>query len=54
MKAHKKKANPLLTRNGKKRIKGMTIPQLTELLEKTPKPKHKHILNLRIQHLMVR
>ena len=37
--AKSKKANPMLTRNGKTRLGPLNVAQLTELLEKSSKPK---------------
>ena len=37
--AKSKKANPMLTRNGKTRLGPLNIKQLTEMLEKSSKPK---------------
>lgn len=46
-----KLADPNRTKNGKIRIKGMTVPQLTAMIEKESKPKIKARMRQRIWEL---
>jgi hypothetical protein len=52
--AKTKGANPMLTRNGKTRLGPLNLKQLTEMLEKSSKPKDKAKINNRIKELKSR
>jgi hypothetical protein len=51
MAAKEKHANPMQTRNGKTRLGPLNLKQLTEMLEKSSKPKDKAKINSRIRTL---
>jgi hypothetical protein len=51
MAAKGKNANPMMTRNGKTRLGPLNLKQLTEMLEKSSKPKDKAKINSRIRTL---
>lgn len=47
-------ANPMLTKNGKQRLGPLSLKQLTDMLEKSSKPKDKAKINSRIRTLEAR
>jgi hypothetical protein len=47
-------ANPMLTRNGKTRLGPLNLKQLTDLLEKSSKPKDKAKIQKRVKILEAR
>ena len=49
-----KTASPMLTRNGKTRLGPLNLKQLTEMLEKSSKPKDKAKIQTRIRTLEAR
>jgi hypothetical protein len=49
-----KTANPMLTRNGKTRLGPLNLKQLTDLLEKSSKPKDKAKIQKRVKILEAR
>ena len=51
MAAKGKHANPMLTRNGKTRLGPLSLKQLTDMLEKSSKPKDKAKIHSRIRTL---
>jgi hypothetical protein len=44
-------ANPMLTKNGKQRLGPLSLKQLTDMLEKSSKPKDKAKIQSRIRTL---
>ena len=46
-----RKRNPLRTKNDKPRIKGLTLTQLSELKDKSSRPKDKDKIQRRINNL---
>ena len=50
----KRKANPMLTRNGKPRLGPLNIPQLTALIDKTQRKKDKAKLSREIARKQAR
>ncbi len=44
-------ANPMLTKNGKQRLGPLSLTQLTDMLEKTSRPKDKGKIKNRIKEL---
>lgn len=46
-----KKANPMTTKNGKKRIKGLTKDQLVQEISKSNRPKDRDKLQRRLNSL---
>lgn len=46
-----KNRNPLRTRNDRPRIKGLTVSQLSELKDKSSRPKDKDKIQRRINNL---
>jgi hypothetical protein len=49
-----KTANPMLTRNGKTRLGPLNLKQLSDLLEKSSKPKDKAKIQKRVKILEAR
>jgi hypothetical protein len=49
-----KTANPMLTRNGKTRLGPLNLTQLTEMLEKSSKPKDRAKIQNRVKVLEAR
>jgi hypothetical protein len=49
-----KTANPMLTRNGKTRLGPLSLKQLTDMLEKSSRPKDRAKLQNRIKTLEAR
>ena len=49
-----KTANPMLTRNGKTRLGPLNLKQLTDMLEKTTRPKDKVKIQNRVKILEAR
>jgi len=47
-------ANPMLTKNGKQRLGPLNLKQLTDMLEKSSKPKDKAKIQSRIRTLEAR
>ena len=47
-------ANPMLTKNGKQRLGPLSLKQLTDMLEKSSKPKDKAKIQSRIRTLEAR
>lgn len=50
----RRRANPAVTRNGKARIKGLTVSQIETLMEKSNKPRDKDRLRSRLAVLQSR
>jgi hypothetical protein len=51
MAAKEKNANPMMTKTGKTRLGPLNLKQLTEMLEKSSKPKDKAKIQSRIRTL---
>lgn len=47
-------ASPMLTKNGKQRLGPLSLKQLTDMLEKSSKPKDKAKIQSRIRTLVAR